>query len=71
VLRQRRGLCRARRVDTVEAAIAGACDGELALGQILDAVSELLERNRDQLAATYVPAVRRLVDEGFLHTAGS
>jgi hypothetical protein len=66
VLRQRRGLCRARTVDTVEAAIAGACDGELAIGQILDAVASLLEREPQALATTYLPSVRRLVDEGFL-----
>jgi hypothetical protein len=66
VLRQRRGLCRARPVDTVEAAVAGASDGELTLGQILDALSVLLERDREELLATYLPAVRSLVREGFL-----
>jgi hypothetical protein len=66
VLRQRRGLCRARRVDTVEAALAGASDGDLTLGQILDALAVLLDRDRDELAATYLPAVRELVREGFL-----
>jgi hypothetical protein len=66
VLRQRRGLCRARQVDTVEAALAGACDGELTVGQILDALAVLLERDRAELAAAYLPSVRELVDEGFL-----
>jgi hypothetical protein len=66
VLRQRRGLCRARRVDTVEAALAGASDGELTVGQILDALAVLLDRDRDELAAAYLPAVRSLVREGFL-----
>ena len=37
VLRQQRGLRRARQVDTVEAAVVGACDGELTTGQILAA----------------------------------
>ena len=46
VLRQQTGLRRARRVDTVEAALVGACDGELTVGQILDAVAHLLERDR-------------------------
>jgi hypothetical protein len=66
VLRQRRGLCRARRVDTVEAALAGAADGELSVGRILDALAVLLERDRAELAAHYLPAVRSLVREGFL-----
>ena len=66
VLRQRRGLCRARQVDTVEAALAGACDGDLTVGQILDALATLLARDPDALATAYLPTVRRLVDEGFL-----
>jgi hypothetical protein len=66
VLRQRRGLCRARQVDTVEAALAGASDGDLSLGQILDALALLLDRNRVELATAYLPVVERLVREGFL-----
>ncbi|MBO0845014.1 MAG: methyltransferase [Nocardioides sp.] len=66
VLRRRRGLCRARRVDTVEAALAGACDGELTIGRILDALAVLLDRERAELTTAYLPAVRSLVDEGFL-----
>jgi hypothetical protein len=69
VLRQRRGLCRARRVDTVEAALAGASDGELTIGQILDALALLLDRDRDELATAYLPSVRSLVREGFLAPA--
>ena len=68
VLRQRRGLCRARRVDTVEAALAGASDGELSVGQILDALAVLLDRDRGELATTYLPAARSLVREGYLVT---
>lgn len=66
VLRQQRGLRRARQVDTVEAALVGACDGELSVGRLLDAISRLLERDPDQTRATYLPVVRELVDEGFL-----
>ena len=66
VLRQRRGLCRARQVDTVEAALAGASDGDLTVGQILAALAALLGRDRDDLTAAYLPAVRTLVDEGYL-----
>jgi len=43
VLRQQRGMRRARRVDTVEAGLVGACDGDLTLAQILDALAALLE----------------------------
>ena len=68
-LRRRRGRGRARPVATVEAAFAGACDGDLSVGQILDALAQLLERDRDDLAAAYLPAVRLLVREGYLHPA--
>jgi len=66
VLRQRRGLCRARKVDTVEAALAGACDGELTIGQILQALALLLDRDGADLAAACLPAAQSLVAEGFL-----
>jgi len=69
VLRQRRGLCRARTVDTVEAALVGASDGELPVGAILDALAHLLGREPDDLATTYLPAVRSLVEEGYLEPA--
>lgn len=66
VLRQQRGLRRARQVDTVEAAFVGACDGDLSIGQILDAVSQLLDLDPAQTRATYLPVARELVREGFL-----
>lgn len=66
VLRQQRGLRRARRADTVEAALVGACDGDLSVGQILDAVSELLDLDPSATRAAYLPVVRELVAEGFL-----
>ena len=66
VLRQQRGLRRARQVDTVEAALAGACDGELSLGQVLDALATLTQRDPVELRATYLPVVRELLLEGFL-----
>ncbi len=70
VLRQQRGLRRARQVDTVEAAVVGACDGELTTGQILAAVAQLLERDPVELATAYLPAVSELVREGFLIPSG-
>jgi hypothetical protein len=66
VLRQQRGLRRARRVDTVEAALVGACDGDLEVGRLLAALAHLLERDGDDLRAAYLPVVRELVAEGFL-----
>lgn len=69
VLRQQRGLRRARQADTVEAALVGACDGDLSVGQILDAVSQLLDLDPQETRETYLPAVRELVAEGFLTTS--
>lgn len=66
VLRQQRGLRRARQADTVVAALVGACDGELSVGQILDAVAQLLERDAASLHEVYLPEVADLVAEGFL-----
>ena len=66
VVRQQRGFRRARQVDTVEAALIGASDGDLSVGQILDAVAEITHGDADQLRSTYLPVVRALVDEGFL-----
>ncbi len=66
VLRQQRGLRRARQVDTVEAAVAGACDGDLSVGQILDAVATLTGRDPVELRTAYLPVVRELLVEGFL-----
>jgi hypothetical protein len=66
VLRQQRGLRRARTADTVEAALVGACDGDLTVGQVLDALAQLLDRDAAATRATYLPVVRELVAEGFL-----
>jgi len=66
VLRQQRGFRRARQVDTVEAALVGASDGELTVGEILDAVARLTEADPEVVRSTYLPGVRDLVREGFL-----
>ena len=68
VLRQQRGFRRARKADTVVAAVAGASDGELTVGQLLDAVAQVLDRDPAETRAAYLPVVRELVDEGFLVT---
>lgn len=66
VLRQQRGLRRARTVDTVEAGLVGACDGELTVGQILAALATLLDGDAAELRREYLPVVRELLVEGFL-----
>ena len=70
VLRQQRGLRRARQVDTIEAGLVGACDGELTVGEILDALATLTGRDAGELRTTYLPVVRELVLEGFLVQSG-
>jgi hypothetical protein len=62
VLRQQRGMRRARQVDTVDAALVGACDGDLPAGRLLAAVGQLLGASVDDR----VRAVRELVADGFL-----
>ena len=64
VLQLQQGVRRTRQVDTVEAALVGACDGELTVGQILDALGSLLAR--DDLRASHLQSVRALVADGFL-----
>ncbi len=66
VLRQGRGFRRARQVDTVEAALVGACDGDLTLGQVLDAIAVLLGGEAGELRETYLPVAAELVADGFL-----
>lgn len=70
VLRQQRGLRRARKADTVEAGLVGACDGDLAVGQILDALATLLDGEPSDLRREYLPVVRDLLVEGFLTDRG-
>lgn len=70
VLRQQRGFRRARQVDTVTAAVVGACDGDLPLGPLVDAVGQLLERDPGSLREVYLPEIAELVAEGFLTVAG-
>lgn len=66
VVRQQHGLRRARQVDTVEAGLIGACDGDLAVGQILDALAQLLEADAGEVRASYAGSVRSLFEEGYL-----
>ncbi len=66
VLRQGGGLRRELRADAALAAVVGACDGELALGVILDAVAQLLETDAAAMRKALLAEVRELVVDGFL-----
>ncbi len=66
VLRLQQGVRRARQVDTVEAGLVSASDGDLTAGQILDALAMLLGRDASELRSTYALSVRQLVGDGFL-----
>ncbi|MEU1278827.1 methyltransferase [Streptomyces sp. NPDC005805] len=70
VLRQNRGMRRATRVDAVGAGFAGACDGTLPAGRILDAIAQLIDEDPVLLRDRTPQAVRLLVGEGFLIPAG-
>lgn len=69
VLRQGSGFGRALRVDPGLAAVVGACDGDLPLGLIVDAVAHLLEADPSALRAATHAEVRELVLAGILRLA--
>ncbi len=69
VVRRQRGLRQARQVDTVTAALIGACDGELTVGQILDALAQLLGGDPADLRRDTLPLVTELLTEGYLASA--
>ncbi len=69
VVRQGDGLGRGVHASTGLAALVGACDGELAVGQIVGAIAALFGVGADELAAELLPAVRGLVRDGFLRPA--
>ncbi|SDR73945.1 Methyltransferase small domain-containing protein [Friedmanniella luteola] len=66
VLRQQRGFRRATEPGTALAGVLGACDGDLPLGTVVTTVAGLLGVDAADLTAEVVPAVRRLVVDGFL-----
>ena len=66
LLRQGGGFRREVRVGTELAAIVGACDGELSLGAIVQAVAELLELDLDELRRMTVAQARELLVDGLL-----
>lgn len=60
------GLRTSRQLDTIEAGLLSASDGDLTAGRVLDAIAHLLEQDADRVRATYAPAVRELVADGYL-----
>ena len=66
VLRQNRGMRRATKVDTVGAGFAGACDGSLPAGSILDAIAHLVGEDPVLLRSRVPEQIRLLVEQGFL-----
>ncbi len=66
LLRQGGGFGRTVQVGTAVAGLVGACDGELAVGQIVAALAALLDRAADDVAREVFPTVRGLVRDGLL-----
>lgn len=70
LLRQGDGLGRAVRATTGLAALVGASDGELTVGQLVGAIAALFEVGAEDLAGELLPDVRGLVRDGFLAPVG-
>jgi hypothetical protein len=71
LLRQGGGFGRTVQVGTALAGLVGACDGELAVGQIVGALAALLGVDGGALAAELLPEVRGLVQDGLLPPAAA
>lgn len=65
-LRQGGGFARTIEVDSALAALVGACDGDLAVGVLVDAIAQLLDVDAEELRADILPRVRELMLAGFL-----
>jgi hypothetical protein len=70
LLRQGGGFGRAVQAGTALAGFVGVCDGELTVGQIVNALGALLEVGADAVAADVLPSARGLVRDGLLLPAG-
>ncbi|POM25854.1 Release factor glutamine methyltransferase [Actinomadura rubteroloni] len=66
LLRQTSGLRRAAGVGTVEAALAGVCDGTLPLEPLLDAIAQLLAHDPAEVRAHAAAVLPELIADGFL-----
>src|SRR5699024_11318525 len=65
-VRKLRGLCRTRKLSTLEAGFVDACDGELSAGAIAGALAQLLESDSSQVAGQLRRAVVEMAADGFL-----
>lgn len=68
-LRQGGGFARAIGADPALAALVGACDGDLPIGALIDAIAQLLEADAAALRRELIPEVRELLFTGFLRVA--
>lgn len=66
LLRQGGGFGRAVQAGTALAGFVGVCDGELTVGQIVNALGALLEVGADAVAADVLPSARGLIRDGLL-----
>lgn len=66
LLHQGSGFGRTVRASSGLAALVGACDGELTVGQIVTAIAALLDVDAADLSAELFPQVRMLLRDGFL-----
>ncbi len=69
ILQQTQGLCRTHHASTAVAGIVGACDGELPLGVIIDAVAQLTDAEPTALVDEVMPDLRLLMRYGMLTAA--
>ncbi|MBV2363931.1 methyltransferase [Streptomonospora nanhaiensis] len=69
LLRQRGGLRRVAQVGTIEAALAGVCDGTMPVGPLLDAIAELIDRDPGEVRRRTPDVLRSLIAEGFFRVA--
>ena len=65
-VRKLRGLCRTRKLSTLEAGFVDACDGELSAGAIAGALAQLLESDSSQVAGQLRRAVVEMAADGFI-----
>ena len=70
VLRQTHGLRRAAQAGTVEAALAGACDGDLPLGPLLEAIAQLTGADPGGVREHALAVMPDLVADGFFDIIG-
>ncbi len=68
-LRQGTGFGRSLSIDPALAGFVGASDGDLAVGQLIDAIAQIMEVDPVALRADLIPRIRELLIDGFLRFA--